>query len=67
MSNLLTKNVLKLNTNFEIQTIKNIIVNASTTSAKSTSAAAVKSKYELKNKIGEKSEVIFKREDKYGY
>ncbi len=76
----ITKNIFKMNsnilkrttnsTNCEILNLKNFIANTSTT-AKSTAnvskAASIKSSYVAKNKIGEKSEKIFQREDKYGF
>lgn len=62
-------NILKRTTNCEILNLKNFVANTSTT-AKSTAnvskAASIKSSYVVKNKIGEKSEKIFQREDKYG-
>ena len=79
-SAIITKNILKLNsnvlkrttnsTNCEILNLKIFKANTSTTTkstANVSQAASIKSSHVSTNKIGEKSEKIFKREDKYGY
>lgn len=69
----LNSNILKQktkNANCEILNLKTSTANTSTTTKSTANAApssAVKSNDQVgKNIIGEKSEIIFKREDKYG-